>query len=486
MSPEERTTRDCHPINSQEFLAHAQYSDANFNIPGIKINGLNSSFLQRSSYGDRLDQAEGGTKTSLPHGFSFQGARDVEMHINPQENFVVGTSNHNNDKQDSFVQNVPGVYGFPGNSYHFTNEADVSKEKEAINAKFSSKGAVENNDNETHDNTAWHFQKSPCYSVGSVELQLNGHAEVVKKINRSAAAKELDQNVINDSSSLTTCPNNLKGPVAEDLGAQINMINIPAKKPGLTVTSESEEDTVVPEKLNACLDKAMIEISSYLNTSQKVNMEVPCIERDLNKCNVDLLKNDATLIGKSSSSESVNANSPQRAEPIENSLNLVNRHDEQQPSVTCSSTLPNRLECKEDATKVFAEEVNTDTTNCIEQQPLMNFTKIKPRNDKKKDSGMSERSGKSSRRKRSSTRSSDISKSESSQSLIKEECTSHIANRSWRSDLPKYRYSLSATPLCVPGYEDFLINSKSGSKSLSNNEVSHCWVKVQHAIAILA
>ncbi|XP_078378182.1 uncharacterized protein LOC144661330 [Oculina patagonica] len=126
------------------------------------------------------------------------------------------------------------------------------------------------------------------------------------------------------------------------------------------------------------------------------------------------------------------------------------------------------MECKEDHTKVFAEEVNTDATNCDEQQPQINFTKIKPRNEKKKDSGVSERGGKSGRRKRSSTRSSDISKSENTQSLRKEECTSHIPNPSWRSYLPKYRYNMSSIPISIPGYEDFLINSKN-SVSRSNS-----------------
>lgn len=466
---QEEKTSDCYSIESQESLPHPQYSEPNYNLPSGKINGLNGSFVQRSSCNDIYD-----------HGFSFQGAQDAKVHLIPQESFEINAKGNRGEKQDFYVQSFPAVYGFPENVYPFANETGVIKEREVINSRSLCNEVVENNDNVQvkHDYGTWHFQNSPCCHVGSEELQLNGNAEVGSRVIESAASENLVQDFTKESTSALTCPNKLEGPIAEDLD-QIHVKNLPAKKPCLVLTSESEEDTVRPEKLNECLDKAMIEISSYLETSQKVDVHlVSCDghETDLNNCISNQLKNDKNLIGKTLPNEFVSVTSPQRPEPTEASLNFDNCQEDQS---SVGSSLLKRMECKEDMTKVFAEEVTTDGTNCADQQPPMNFTKIKPRSEKKKDSGVTERSGKSVRRKRSSTRSSDISKCESHQSMRKEECTNHIPNTSWRSDLPKYRYSMSAIPLCVPGYEDFLINSKnrkSGSKSLSD-EVSHCWCK---------
>lgn len=472
MSPEEKS-RDYYSIEPQDSHPNPEFSHPSHNLPEVKINGFNSSFIQRSSYDDRFDQVID-AKNSFPQGFSFQGAQGVKVHINPQENFGVN-GNHHIDKQELCVQSFPAVYAFPGNAYQFTDETEVSKEREAIDTRLLSKEVVENNNKVQgkEDYGAWHFQEPPCDGVSSDKLQLNGKTEVVKKVSEAASSEDHVQNLVVESTSAPTYPNSLEGLVDEDLD-QVHVNNLLVNKPGLTVTSESEEDTVRPEKLNECLDKAMIQISSYLETSQKVDVQVPCDKTDLNKCNNSQLKNNKPQSGKTMSNEFVIVEVPQKHDPMETSSNFDNCQEDH-PSV--GSSLLKRMECKEDHIKVFAEEVNTDATNCAEQQPHMNFTKIKPRNEKKKDSGVSERSGKSGRRKRSSTRSSDISKSENNQGLRKEECTSHIPNPSWRLGLHKYRYSMSSIPISIPGYEDFLINSKnseSRSKS-SSNEVSHCW-----------
>ena len=434
--------------------------------------------MERSSYDDRFDQVED-TKNAFSQGFSFQNVEGEKVLENPQEKFDVNGYNHNH-KQDFLVQNFPAAYGFPGNAYHFTKQTEVSKEnqREAYNTRLLSKEIVENNNKVQvrQDYGAWHFQEPPCDSVGFDELKSapNKNTEVVDNVNEVVSSDKHVQEVKPDLTSVPTYPNSEDGPVDEDLD-QIHIKNLPAKKPGRTVTSESEEDTVRPEKLNECLDKAMIEISSYLETSQNVDVQVPIDRMDPSQCATSELTNTKPQIGETLSNEIVNVDSPQKPQPLETASNF----DNCQKDPSLGSSLLKRMECNENSVKVFAEEEeeesSSDAVNYVEQQPHVNYTKIKTRSEKKKESGMPERSGKSFRRKRSSTRSSDISKSENNQGLHKEECTSHIQNRSWRSDLPKYRYSMSSIPVCVPGYEDFLINSKnSESRSKpSSNEVSN-------------
>lgn len=466
---QEEETSHCYTIDSKGSLPHPQYAELNYNLPSDKINGLNGSFIQTSSFNNVYDP-----------GFSLQVAQDTKEHFIPQESLEISAKGSHNEKQDFYVQRFPAEYGFPGNFYPFVNETEVSKEREVINSRSLCNEVVDKNDSGQIkcDYDAWHYQNSSCCQGKSEEVQLNGNAKVGGREIESAASEDLVQDFTKEATSASTCPNNLGGPVARDLD-QMHVKNLPAKTPCLAVTSDSEEDAVRPEKLNECLDKAMIEISSYLETSQKVDMHsVLCNghETDLdNYCTTNDLKNDQNLNGKTVPNEFVSVNSLQGPESTETSSNFDSCQEDQ---LSVGSSLLKRMECKEDVTKVSAEGVTTDGANSVDQQPNMNFTKIKLRSERKRDSGVSERSGKSVRRKKTS-RSSDTSKYEGHQSMKKEECTNHISNTSWRSDLPKYRHSLSAIPLCVPGYEDFLINSnnrKSTSKSLSD-EVSQYWCK---------
>ena len=468
LNQEERTS-DCYTIDSQESLPHPQYSGPEYNLPSDKINGLNGSFIQTSS-----------CNTIYDHGISLQVAQDTKVHLIPQESLEVNAKSSHSGKQDFYVQSFPAEYGFPGNFYPFANETEVSKEREVINSRSLCNEVVDNNDNlqVKYDYGAWHYQDSSCCKGGSEDMQLNGNAEVGGRLHviESTASDDLVQDFTKESTSVSTHPNNLGGPVARDLD-RMHVKNLPAKTPCLDVTSDSEEEAVRPERLNECLDKAMIEISSYLETSQKVDMHsLLCNghETDLgNYCTTNDIKNGPNLHGKAIPNGFVSVNSAQGLKPTETSLHFDNCQEDQ---LSVGSSLLKQMECKEDVTKISAREVTSDGANSVDQQPTMNFTKNKLRSERKKDSGVSERSGKPVRRKRTSTRSSDTSKCEGHQSTRKEECTNHISNTSWRSDLPKYRHSLSAIPLCVPGYEDFLINSnnrKSTSECLSD-EVSHC------------
>lgn len=468
---QEEKTSDFYTIDSQGSLPHPQHTEPNYHLQLDRINGLNGSFIQTSSGNKFYD-----------HAFSLQVAQDTKVRLIPQESLVINAKVSHSGEQGFYVQSFPEEYGFPRNVYPFANETEVSKEREVTNSRSSMcNEVVDNNDNVQVkcDYGTWYYQNSSCCQDGSEQMQLKGDAEDGSRVIESANSEDLVQDITKESPSASTCLNDLGGPVARDLD-EMHVKNLPAKTHCLAVTSDSEEDAVRPEKLNECLDKAMIEISSYLGTSQKVDMHsVPCNghESDLdNYYATNDLKNDQNLNGKALPNEFVSVNSLQGSETTETSLNFDNCQKEQ---LSVGSSLLKRMECKEGETKVSGGEVTSDGASSADQQPNMNFSKVKLRSERKKDSCVSERSGKSVRRKRTSTRSSDTSKCESLQSIKKEECTNHISNTSWRSDLPKYRHSLSAIPLFVPGYEDFLINSENGkktSKSLSH-EVSQCWCK---------
>lgn len=433
---QEEKISDCY---STESSSQPQYNNVNKKLPSVKMNGLNGSFVQESPCNNIYD-----------HGFSFQGAQDVKVHLIPQESLEINAKGNHIEKQDFYRQSFPTAYGIV---YPFENDTEVSKEREVISSRPLCNDVEEKNGNVQVkcDYGAWHYQNSSCLRGGSDEMQLNGNAEVESRVIEPLASEDLVQDFTKKSTSAMTCPNSLGPPVAKGLD-QIHGQNLPTKKPCLAVISDSEEDAVRPEKLNECLDKAMIEISSYLETSQKVETHSASCngqETDLNNCNNNELKHEKNLNDKTLPNELVIMTSLQGPDPTVSSLNFDNCQEDQQYA---SSSLLKRMECKEEVTKIPAEEVNS-----VDQEPTMNFSKIRLRSERKKDSGVSERSGKSIRRKRT-TRSSDTNKYE--QTIKKEECTNHISNRSWRSDLPKYRHSLSALPLCVPGYEDFLINSK--------------------------
>ena len=469
---QEEKTSDCYTMDSQGSLPHPHYTEPNYHLSSDQINGLNGSFIQTSSYNKSYD-----------HAFSLQVAQDTKVHLIPPESLGINAKVSHSGKQGYYVQSFPEEYGFPRNFYPFKIETEVSKEREVINSRSSLCNEVVNNSDNVQakcDYGAWYYQNSSCCQDGSEEMQLNGKAEVGSRVIESAASEDLVQDLTKGSPSASTCLNNLGGPTARDVD-QMHVKNLPAKTPCLVVTSDSDDDAVRPEKLNECLDKALIEISSYLETSQKVDMHsVPCngheTDLDTNYCTTNDLKNDQNLNGKTSPNEFVSVNLLQGPKTTETSLNFDNC---QKDRLSVGSSLLKRMECKEGETKVSAEveEVTTNGVNSAEQPPNMNFTKNKLRSERKKDSCVSERSGKSVRRKRTSTRSSDTSKCESLPGIKNEECTNHISNISWRSDLPKYRHSLSAIPLCVPGYEDFLINSENKKNTLKSpsDEVSQCW-----------
>ena len=460
VSPEQ-TARDYYATYSQEsqpLPRPSQFDEANFDLPGAKINCLNSSYSERSLYSSGFEPVvHVDAKNDAPPVFlSVEHSQNKEMCVNAQEDFGISSGNHYNKQY---------FYEFPRNGHHFASESDVKGSKEREDLSATSTEAVKRIDEGTG-----HFRQPHFHVVDSTDMVPGCNTKVVGKMNVAESSSEnLVQNPIKKCSSDIACPNSPEESIATETLVQINAREVSsAKKPGETVTQESEEDTVAPEKLNECLDKAMIEISSYLERSQNFDVQTPCDERDLSKGGPGLFKNDKSVA--EDRSFATEGSTPHR--PVSVPLETGLSDDYSQEDLQLASvSQPGETEFKTTESNAVVTDLTSNGTDCFERQQVGNFTKVKSRSEKRRE-GM-ERSGKTGRRKRSSTRSSESSRCDSNQSVVKEECTNHIPNVTWRSELSKYRCSMSAIPLRVPGYEDFLINSRNGSKSLLN-EVSPC------------
>lgn len=318
------------------------------------------------------------------------------------------------------------------------NKEPLSRKETASIMQVSSRETEEESTGVNGDGVALLFQQTQICGINSDELKLNGNTEVVNSQNITMAtclSGLQSHNVVRDTASDSTTPNTCEESIATE-----TLIRLP-------VTQEVEEDTPAPEKLNECLDKAIIEISTYLETSKEIPYSTDKI-----------LKQTSTM--------------PTGNEPTSQSSDL-----DASVKLPAEGPQAHHIHClghEHHATSALSSEADNKAKenvvdNSFEQQSVANFTKIKPRNEKRKEVSGVEKNVKSSRRKRTSTRSSESNPTSS----VREECTSHIANPTWRSELAKYKYSWPTMQLCVPGYEDFLINSKNCHRTkISSNEVS--------------
>ena len=343
-----------------------------------------------------------------------------------------------------------------GKGFTVKNLQETSDNKEPLNRKetasimqVSLRETEEESTGVNGDGVALLFQQTQICSMNSDELKLNGNTEVVNSQNITMAtcvSGLQSHNVVRDTASDSTTPNTCEESIATETLIRLHTGKRFSTAPGLPVTQEVEEDTPAPEKLNECLDKAIIEISTYLETSKEIPYSTDKI-----------LKQTSTM--------------PTGNEPTSQSSDL-----DASVKLPAEGPQAHHIHClghEQHATSALSSEAKKDkeivADNSFEQQSVANFTKIKPRNEKRKEVSGVEKNIKSSRRKRTSTRSSESNLSSS----VKEECTSHIANPTWRSELAKYKYSWPTMQLCVPGYEDFLINSKNCHRTkISSNEVS--------------
>ena len=332
------------------------------------------------------------------------------------------------------------------------NKEPLSRKETASIMQVSLRETEEQSCGVNGDGVALLFQQTQICSMNSDELKMNGNTEVVNSQNITMATCVSDlqsHNVVRDTASDSTTPNTSEESIATETLIRLHTGKSFCTAPGFPVTQETEEDTPAPEKLNECLDKAIIEISSYLETSKEIPHSADKI-----------LKQTSTI---------PTGNEPTYTETSQScDLDASVKVPAESPQGHHIHCLGHEQHATSEADKKAKENVAL-ADNSFEQQSVANFTKIKPRNEKRKEVSGVEKNIKSSRRKRTSARSSESNPSSS----VKEECTSHIANPTWRSELAKYKYSWSTMQLCIPGYEDFLINSKNCHRTkISSNEVS--------------
>lgn len=333
------------------------------------------------------------------------------------------------------------------------NKEPLSRKETAAIIQVSLRETEEKSSGVNGDGVALRFQQTQICSMNSDELKLNGNTEVVNSQNITMAtcvSGLQSHNVPRDTASDSTAPNTSEESIATETLIRLNTGKSFCTAPGLPATQEIEEDTPAPEKLNECLDKAIVEISSYLETSKGIPYSAD-----------NILKQTSTM--------------PTGNEPTYTEISQSSDLDASL-KVPAESPQAHHIHCLghgQHATSALSSEADKKAkenvaNNSFEQQSVANFTKIKPRNEKRKEVCGVEKNTKSGRRKMTSTKSSESSPTSS----VQDECTSHIANPTWRSELGKYKYSWSTMQLCVPGYEDFLINSKNCHRTkISSNEV---------------
>ena len=469
VSPEE-TARNKYAVSSQKCqdrLQPSPFLDPKVHSQVATTDGLNGSYSERSLY-------EGGFEPTMHKNVNddevpiqvLEHSQNKKMIVHFEEDFGMDSRKHN-DGHNFHAQSFESPYGFSRNTWLLASEAEVkeSKEKEELHARLSPPEVYEHN-----GKLAEHLHQAHCYGVEATGMQASGHSKVVNKMVVTEMSPEnIGQNHTKESVSSIACSNSQEEFLATETLVQMNARCLSAKKPNTFVTPESEDDTVGPEKINECLDKAIIEISSYLETSQNLNAQEPFDGRDVSKVGLGLLMNDKNVAEDRSVDSNNTSHRPEALSPVNVLCSDYSQGDQQLPPIDQA----NNTEVKTSESNAINNHLTGNGGESLEQQLVGNFTKIKPRSEKKRDSSGVERNGKSGRRKRTSTRSSESSKHEMNRNLVKEECTNHISNVTWRSELAKHRYSFSNIPVCIPGYEDFLINSRTGS-DCSHNEVSRC------------
>lgn len=469
VSPE-KTARDKDAVSSQEYEHHLQPSP--FVDPNVHSQVATTDELHvNSSYSERSLYKDGFGPTKIMHINmkddevpiqSLENPQNKKMIVHFEEDCGIDSRKHS-DRHNFHGQSFQSLYGFPRNAWLLDSEAEVqeSKEKEELHARLSPPELYKHN-----GKLAEYLHQAHCHGVEATGIQASGHSEVVNKmVVMEMSPENIGQNHTKELVSSIACSNSQEEFLATETLVQMNSRCLSAKKPSTFVTPESEDDTVGPEKINECLDKAIIEISSYLETSQTLNAQQPFEKRDVSKVRLGLLINDKHVV----EDRSLANNTPLRPTTL-SPENVLGGDYSQENQQLAPIDQANNTEVETSESNAIHNDLTGNRGESLEQQLVVNFTKMKPRSEKKKDGSGVERNGKSGRRKRTSTRSSESSKYEMNENLVKEECTNHISNVTWRSELAKHRYSLANIPVCIPGYEDFLINNRIGPEC----EVSCC------------
>lgn len=436
-----------------QFCFHPSKLDqTNLNFPGYTLNGVDvfncdSENLHNVIFEPRVNID---AKNDFPLGNPYRISQDKSSRY-PQEN-VHRSSGKERDEHFFHEQSFQNNCNFSKHSPQFSTvmEFKESQERKDLCTSLSSFGVPEG------IYTRPELRHQSWNDADSTEVDGIANTDVLKKSSVTESASEnLVQNHTKETASDTRCPNSLEEALVAETLVRMNKRKKFARKPGVTVVSESEEDAVVPERLNECLDKAMIEISTYLGTSETFDAQGPSTECDVTKGGFGMLEKDLSCPGD----RTFPPNKTPQGTPLRCDLG-----PKSQPASLVQNHKTDQRASENDVLVGNLTQTATGRVNGF--QPTVNFTKIKPRSERKRECFGAEKSNRFGRRKRAPTRSSESSKHETRPSLEEEECSNHLRNVTWRAELPKCRYNLSDISPCVPGFEDFVINSRRGPTSL--------------------
>ncbi|XP_001628674.3 ankyrin repeat domain-containing protein 11 [Nematostella vectensis] len=211
---------------------------------------------------------------------------------------------------------------------------------------------------------------------------------------------------------------------------------------------EMADEEVDPRKLNECMDKAMIEISSYL----QVTTDNSLITAPVNSVSgsQNSIETQPRVISTATVMSSSTVSDNQQKEHASNSRDL-----------NCAEVInPNGELFEEDE---VSEQVKSPSTQDKEGEKEMHKGReasgrtIITRQDRLRNKENSIPTHKSAyvKKRRSSVR---ISSKSDDSAVEGQECASHIRDPSWRKFIEQHRYSMHELPLNIPGYKDFLIN----------------------------
>lgn len=447
------------PRSSHESRVHFQptpFNEVNADFPAV-IEVDVSSTESESFYNGNFEQRNDLKSLMLPP-IQYECSQGKTCSY-PLEGLQVSSGKHPY-KQD-FQDNVE----FSKTALQFSDETEFNgrREKKDFCDSLSSFGASEK------IYRAGVYQQSSNSDIDCTEVECDVNTEVV---NRSTVAEPSSENPSENSMKEAEahlplgCPDSLEESVAtENLVRMYARKNFAAKL-GAVVSSESEEDTIAPERLNECLDKAMIEISTYFGANRSFITGGPRSECDMSKGGFNMSKRDIAVSTAGDWSFSLNQ-TPQESQS----------RSELRPKNHLPSFVDNhKTDQKASESNVLVGSPKRTVEGSVDSfQHSENFTKIRTRSEKKKELNGVEKSGTTGRQKKTSAKSSESNKHEIGPSLAGEECMYHLRNVTWREKLLKFKYKLSDVSPHIPGIEDFLTNRSCRSGPLFHmDEVSHC------------
>ncbi|XP_015756351.1 PREDICTED: ankyrin repeat domain-containing protein 11-like [Acropora digitifera] len=434
------------PISSHE--SRVQFNEVNTDFPAVMevdVSSTESESFYNGNFEPRND-----LKSPVLPSIQYECSQDKTCSY-PLESLQVSSVKHPY-KQD-FQDNVE----FSKTVVHCSDETEFSgiREKKDFCDSFPSSSASEK------IYRTGVYQQSSNSDIDCTEVECDVTNEVV---NRSNVTESSSENPIENSMKEAEaqlplgCPDSLEESIATETLVRMYARKNFAAKLGAVVSSESEEDTVAPERLNECLDKAMIEISTYLGANHSFITGGPPRECDnMSKGGFGVSKRNIVA---------------SRAKDWAFSLNQTSQECQSASDLRPKNHLPSFVENHKTDQKASESNVlvgsptRAVTGSGDSFQSPENFTKIRTRSEKKKELNGVERSSTTGRRKKTSAKSSDCSKHGIGPTLAGEECIYHLRDVTWREKLLKFKYKLSDVSPHVPGFEDFVINGSCRSRAL--------------------